>query len=78
MSKNDDKIENIEDYIRNEEADKRAWKKLIGQVKLLCLISVNVGLAGWYIIHQAGVFLYTYSKPVRDWVDAIITASKGQ
>jgi len=76
--KDDEKIERIDDYIRNEEADKRAWKKLMGYMRVFCLVSINVGLAGSYIIKEVGGFLYEYCKPLRDWVDAIILASKGQ
>lgn len=78
MTKKDDKIEHMDEYIRNKEADERAWKRLIGYVKLGCLISLNVGLAGAYIIREFGSFLYNYCKPLKDWVDAIILASKGQ
>jgi len=78
MAKNDDKIEDLQEYVRNQEADKRAWGRLIGYVKLGCLISINVGLAGAYIIREFGIFLYNYCEPVKRWADAIIAASRGQ
>ena len=76
--KDDDKIERMDDYIRNREAEERAWKKLMGHVRLGCVISINVGLAGAYIVREIGGYLYSYCKPIKDWVDAIILASKGQ
>jgi len=74
MSRNDDKIEEIQEYIRNKEADERAWERLIKPMKWIC----RTGAAAlFYAISTVAQFTYHHFPQIKAAVDAFNKTSSG-
>lgn len=74
MTKKDDELEEILEWKRNTEAEKRAWSKVTNWGHFLC---INATLGMVWIIQHIGAFMYQNWQSVQAAIDAFTKTPKG-